>query len=316
MTLAVMLLFGIIFSFMLLIGYFIGLEGMNIVIYPMAMAVFMIFFQWIFSDKLIQAMARIEWLKGPEDNPTLWNLVVNRAEEANVKIEKIGISKMKNPNAFVFGKVNAKLVVTQGLLDNLSSDPEALEGIIAHEIGHIKHNDMRIMMLISTLPLILYMIAYSFMWGSYGGRDRGTMVMIGVLAWVFYFLMNLGVLLVSRYREYYADQYSKEVLGPRPLIRGLVKIAYLNNSRINSETHKAELSPVEATLGSFFVMDSRIIEDVSILSEISHLGSITSEEKKKIEKNIKKEKKMSGIEILMTHPLTYKRILRLYETES
>ncbi|MHA1301985.1 MAG: M48 family metalloprotease [Candidatus Helarchaeota archaeon] len=312
MTLAVMLLFSIIFGFMLLIGYLIGLEGMNIVIYPMLMAVVMIFLQWAFSDKLIQAMARIEWLKGPEDNPTLWNLVVDRAEEANVKIEKIGISRMKNPNAFVFGKVNAKLVVTQGLLYSLSDDEEALEGIITHEIGHIKHNDMRIMMLISTLPLILYMIAYSFMWGSYGSRDRGTMVLIGVLAWVFYFLMNLGVLLVSRYREYYADQYSKEVLGPRPLIRGLVKIAYLNNS----VTNKAELSSVEATLGSFFVMDPRIIEDVSILSEISHLGSLTIEEKREIEKKIKKEKKMSGIEILMTHPLTYKRILRLYETDS
>ena len=310
MTIAFMLLFSTIFGFMLLIGYLIGLDGMNILIYPLIMAVVMILIQWGFSDRLIQAMAKITWLDGPKDDPELWNMVVRQAEQANVDISKVGISKMKGANAFVFGIRNAKLVVTQGLLYSLNDDPEAMEGIIAHEIGHVKHNDMKVMMLISTLPLIAYMIAYSFMWRSYGSRDRGTMVLIGALAWVFYFILNLGVLLVSRYREYYADNYSKEVLGPKPLTRGLIHIAYLNDS----VTKKQETTSAEATLSAFLISDSRIVEDISLLTEVSQIGTITAEKRKIIEKKIKKERKMSVVEILMTHPLTYKRILRLNET--
>lgn len=276
------------------------------------MAITMIIIQWALSDKLIQAMSKITWLNGPEDNPKLWDMVVRQATQANVDISRIGISKMKRANAFVYGIRHAKLVVTQGLLYSLSEDPEALEGVIAHEIGHVKHNDMKVMMLISTLPLITYMIAYSFMWGSFGGRNRGTMILIGVLAWVFYFILNLGVLLVSRYREYYADNYSKEVLGPKPLTRGLINIAYLNDSI----PQKQELTSAEATLSAFLISDSRIAEDTSLLNEVSQMGEITNEERKTIEKKIKKERKMSGVEILMTHPLTYKRILRLNEMKA
>ncbi len=265
--------------------------------------------QWLLSDRLIQAMAKIQWLSGPEDNPGLWDIVVRQAERAHVKIAKIGISRLKKPNAFVFGNRSAKLVVTEGLLYTLSDDSEALEGIIAHEIGHVKHKDLSVMMLISTMPLVFYMIAYSFMWSSYGSRDRGTMALIGGLAWIFYFIVNLGVLLVSRYREYYADSYSKEVIGARPLTRGLIKIAYLSDT----ETNKREVSTAEATMSAFFIMDSRIVEDVSLLTEIAHMGSVTDEERKMLEKKIKKERKMKGFELLMTHPLTYKRILRLNE---
>ncbi|NVM01663.1 MAG: M48 family metalloprotease [Candidatus Helarchaeota archaeon] len=199
MTLAVMLLFSIIFGFMLLIGYLIGLEGIYIIIYPMGMAFGFVLLQWLLSD-------------------------------------------------------------------------------------------LRTMMIISTLPLTLYLIAYSFMWGSYGSRDRSAVVLIGLLAWVFYFLMNLGVLLVSRYREYYADNYSKEVMGAAPLTRGLIKIAYINESG----TVKTELSSAEATLGAFFIIDSKIVEDIELLSEISQLGSLTTEERKAIEKKIKKEKRIGG----------------------
>ncbi len=309
MTLAIMLLFSTIFGFMLLIGYLIGLNGMNLLIYPLAMALIMILLQWGLSDRLIQAIAGITWLDGPNDYPELRSMVVRQAEQANVKISKIGISKMKRANAFVFGIRKAKLVVTQGLLYSLSDDPEAMEGIIAHEIGHVKHNDMKVMMLISTMPLIAYMIAYSFMWSSYGSRDRGNMILIGALAWVFYFLLNLGVLLVSRYREYYADNYSKEVLGPRPLTRGLINIAYLNEAA----TKNREITSAEATLSAFLISDSRIVEDISLLTEVSNMGRISAEKRKIIEKEIKKERKMSKVEILMTHPLTYKRILRLNE---
>ena len=133
---------------MLLIGYLIGLEGIYIIIYPIGMAIGFILLQWALSDRLIQAMAKITWLNGPEDNPKLWDMVVRKAAQANVKIEKIGISEMKKPNAFVYGKTKAKLVVTKGLLYSLSDDDEALEGVITHEIGHIKHKDLRTIMII------------------------------------------------------------------------------------------------------------------------------------------------------------------------
>ena len=109
----------------------------------------------------------------------------------------------------------------EGLLRQLNQDE--IKGVIAHELGHVKHKDYIVMTVLSALPLIAYLIARGALYagafsGGGGGRNNkdnsaAALILIGVIAFVIYILTFLIVMRLSRLREHYADAYSAYVTG-------------------------------------------------------------------------------------------------------
>ena len=166
----------------------------------------------------------------PGENAWLEGGVSKLAQQAGVKMPRLAIVPDRTPNAFVFGNSsnNMTLAVNQGLLDQLKEDE--IQGVLAHELGHIRHKDSIIMTFMSAVPLVAYVIVrMAFGFGIYGGggQRRGKsngaayIILAGIVALIVYFIAQLLVLRLSRLRESYVDAFcvpdrSAPRVGERP----------------------------------------------------------------------------------------------------
>lgn len=146
------------------------------------------------------------------DDPRLWRTVENLAITDGLPMPKVYIMDDPSPNAFATGRnyKNAVVCATTGLLRIM--DDNELQGVIAHELGHVKNYDMRVNTLAFALVGIISMIADFFLrWSFFGGRDdrEGNNQMMILLALAAAFLAPLAAsllqLAISRRREYLAD---------------------------------------------------------------------------------------------------------------
>ena len=120
---------------------------------------------------------------------------------------------------------NMRIVITQGILDLL--EPEEVEGVVAHEIGHGKNWDMLLMTVVQLVPLLLFFIYRSALRFGGRGKGKGYRIAVAVSAYVLYIASEYVVLWFSRCREYYADRFAGNVTGnPGALASALVKIGY------------------------------------------------------------------------------------------
>ena len=184
--------------------------------------------QWLLAPYLVNALYKVRRLD-PEEHPGLHNTFADLSARSRIKTPKLMISNMAIPNAFAYGSplTGNHVAITKGLLTSLEG--EEVEAVLAHELGHIKHRDVQVTMLISVLPSLFYILARSSMFARYGNRDRrnsGGLALVGSLSMLLYFglmLFNLGF---SRLREYYADQHAAGIVsdGARKLSEGLAKI--------------------------------------------------------------------------------------------
>ncbi|MEM3841545.1 MAG: zinc metalloprotease HtpX, partial [Candidatus Micrarchaeaceae archaeon] len=270
------------------------------------------------SPKLIAVAARIRYIS-PEEYPRLHLLVEALSKQAHIPKPRIAIAPSKEPNAFVFGRSrsSATLVVHEGLLPILNS--EELKAVIAHEIGHIKHGDVYVMTFVSFIPVIAYIVAQQFFWssiiGSGNNNEEAYFIIIGIFAFLAYFLSNLLILALSRARESYADLYSANATGsPKDLARSLVKITSANSSVANAPQNSTIARSFY--LVDFFTVDRDLRELIAHKNEVSKfLGGIDIEEIASQEKS--KRSNIWGIlnGITMTHPPIYKRVLDLFKLQ-
>jgi heat shock protein HtpX len=233
------------------------------------------------------------------------------AEAAHLPKPKVGISQLNIPNAFAFGRTqrDGRVCVTRGILNLLNKDE--LKAVLGHELSHIRHRDMIIITLLSAIPLIMYWLAWSMMWGgAMGGRRQGGgfAALIGVGAFILYFITNLLVLYGSRIREYYADLGSVQ-LGcmPHHLASALYKLVYGNARFKKSE----ELKRVEG-IKAFFLNDpSRAWYEIKELSQIDQdmSGTIDYNELAALrQKEVRLSTGDKMMELFTTHPNMLKRI--------
>ena len=199
-----------------------------------SLALFIVFInvlQWLIAPYLIDAMYRVKKASRSEE-PELHDMVDRLSRRSGVKTPQLMIARIPIPNAFAYGSplTGNRVAVTTGLLNTL--DAEEVEAVVGHELGHLRHRDVQVMMFVSILPALFYYIGYSMIWSSAYGRrdDRGggaSVAMIGFLSILLYWVLTLFTLYLSRLREYYADRHSSSVVeeGPRKLSEGLVKIA-------------------------------------------------------------------------------------------
>jgi heat shock protein HtpX len=213
---------------------YVGLDFISITV----VASIMILLQWYFSDKIVL------WSSGAkivtrDQYPLLHDVIERIIARSSLPKPKIAVINTKMPNAFATGKGKRSSVVavTTGLLDLL--DTEELEGVLAHELTHIRNRDVLVLTLASLFSTVAwYLMQFGFYGGmgygygygyGYGGRDRNNagglaiVVIVAMLTWVVSFLI---IRAISRYREFAADRGSAQMTGkPAKLANALMKIS-------------------------------------------------------------------------------------------
>ncbi len=198
-------------------------------------------FSWFFGDKLVLASSGAEEITTRDQNPYLWNLVENLAMTAGIPRPRIYIIQDQALNAFATGRdpKHASIAVTTGIVQALEN--EELEGVIAHELSHVKNEDTKIMVLAAVLVGVLTLIGdWIFRSALFGGRRRSDreggngLEMVGLIAGLVFVILSplIGQLIqlaISRQREYLADASGALLTRyPEGLARALEKIQQAN----------------------------------------------------------------------------------------
>src|SRR6478752_8111814 len=221
-TVKTALLLGTMSVLLLLIGEALGGAGGMVIGFFFAAATN--FASYWFSDKIVLRMYNAQEV-GPENR--LYHIVASLAQRANLPMPRVYIIPQPSPNAFATGRNpnHAAVAATEGILEMLN-DAE-LEGVIAHELSHVKHRDILISSVAATLAAAIMMIARFAMF--FGGRrdDREGGNPIAALATII--LAPLAAMLIqaaiSRSREYDADAGGASLVGdPMGLVNALRKI--------------------------------------------------------------------------------------------
>jgi heat shock protein HtpX len=213
---------------------FIGqaLGGRNGMTIGLGFAIFSNVFAYFFSDKIALMSSGAKPVTR-EQLPRLYAVMERLAGKANLPLPKLYVVPEAAPNAFATGRNprHASVAVTQGLLELMNDDE--LEGVIAHELSHVRNYDILISSIAATLAGAITWIAYWGPWLGGGDRDDRERGGGGVIALVMMLLAPLGAMLLqlglSRQREYSADETGARMVGnPYGLISALQKLGTYN----------------------------------------------------------------------------------------
>lgn len=171
---------------------------------------------YFWSDKIVLKRYRAK-IVGKDEAPRLYGIVQKVAMKANMAVPKVAIIPEKCPNAFATGRNEEHAVVaaTEGILEIL--DDDELEGVIGHEMAHIRHKDMLVMSAAATIGSAISFIAqialFSAIFGGRGRDDGGNIVGLLLLAITAPIAAMLIQMAISRSREYDADAGGAKITG-------------------------------------------------------------------------------------------------------
>jgi heat shock protein HtpX len=246
------------------IGFLTFLSSRGVGIGPLAViAALMLGVQYFFSHKLAM------WGMGAKEvseseAPELHAMVARLAAQAGVPKPKVAISKLPIPNAFATGRNprNAVVAVTQGLLQRL--EPHEVEAVLGHEIQHVVNRDVAVMTLASFFAMLAFFVMRTFFFTGLfgGGRDRdggaSAIWLVYLVSMAVYFISQLLILALGRYRELAADRGGAHLTGrPRDLASALVKIAG------DMERTPARSRKQLETMNAFFIVPTSLKEAFS-----------------------------------------------------
>lgn len=308
MWLLMAVLFAVVYAVVVVIGTSMGLEGFYFYLFISFMLMFV---QCLIGPKMVEWSMRVRYVRR-EEYPGLYEMVADQARRADIPLPRVCVSPVPLPNAFAFGRGlgDGRVCVTEGIMRLLSE--EELKAVIGHEVSHLKNRDVLTITLLSVIPMIMYRLAWHFLF--YGGGRRsgrgGNTALIGLAAFLFYFITNLLVLYASRIREYFADRGSVQ-LGNRPedLATALYKLVY-GSARLGKEALRESEG-----LKAFFLNDpSRAMNEIRELSQLDmdKSGTIDPEELALLRsRQIQLSFGDHLMEALSTHPNMLKRIQHL-----
>jgi heat shock protein HtpX len=221
MVLTMFLLFVLYIAFVAILSQYMGLFAVVLVMGLFSLG------QFLFSDRLAlysMGARRVD----ADEYPRLHAMVDRLCQQADLPKPDIAVADTRMPNAFAAGRSqkNSTVCVTEGLLQTL--DEEELEGVMAHELAHVKNRDVMVMTVASFLSTLAFMVVrWGWLFG--GGRNRqgggGVVVaiVVSLVVWVVSFLL---IRALSRYREYAADRGAAAITGqPSALAAALLKIS-------------------------------------------------------------------------------------------
>jgi heat shock protein HtpX len=251
LSFAILALLYIVFLSVLV---YVGLDFISITI----IASIMILAQWYFSDRLVLLISGAKKVTR-EQFPELHDMIERIIARNNLPKPQIAVINTRMPNAFATGRSpkSSVVAVTTGLIDLL--DPEELEGVLAHELTHIRNRDVLVITLASLLSTVAwYLMQFGFYSGGigygYGARDdrnnsAGAMIVVIVVAVLTWLISFLIIRAISRYREFSADRGAAQMTGkPAKLANALMKIS--GNMR---QVPTKDLRHVEG-LNAFFII--------------------------------------------------------------
>ncbi|WP_251342076.1 zinc metalloprotease HtpX [Haloplanus halophilus] len=221
MVLTMFLLFALYIVFVAVLSRFVGLFGIVIVLGLFSLG------QFFFSDRLAlysMGASRVDADEYPKLHATIGRL----CQQADLPKPDVAVADTRVPNAFAAGRSqkHSTVCVTRGLLDVL--DEDELEGVLAHELAHVKNRDVMVMTIASFLSTIAFMIVrWGWLFG--GGRNRQggggvvVAVLVSLVVWIVSFVL---IRALSRYREYAADRGGAAITGnPTALASALLTIS-------------------------------------------------------------------------------------------
>src|SRR6201987_5967397 len=244
------LLTGLTLLLMSIGGYFGGERG---ILTALIIAGVMNFVSYFYSDKIAMA-THLAQAVTREQLPRVYQVVEQLTQKAGLPMPRIYVIPTDSPNAFATGRNprHASVAVTQGIL-NLLNDEE-LEGVLAHELGHVNNRDILISSIAATLAgAITYAARFAMFFG--GGGDREERRGGGLAALAMMILAPLAAMLiqlaVSRSREYHADETGAQLTGnPYALASALGKLdAYSKRVPMMASPSTAHLFIVQPLLG-------------------------------------------------------------------
>jgi len=217
------MLLGALFALLVWVGSFWGTNGMII---AGIFALMMNFGAWFFSHKIA-----ITAMRGQEVDertaPDLYRMVRELSQRAGLPMPRVYVCPQEAPNAFATGRnpKHAAVAVTRGALQVL--DPQELEGVIAHELAHIKNRDTLTSTVAATIAGVFSILAQSFFFfGMAGGRSQGGNPLVG-LGVVLLGAIGAALIkaMISRSREFVADADGAKIVGsPHGLASALRKL--------------------------------------------------------------------------------------------
>jgi len=264
--------------------------------------------QWLISPYIIDALYRTREIPESE-NPKLYQIVENLSRKSGLKKPRLMLAQIPIPNAFAYGSPIAgnRVAVTSGLLKTLNEDE--VEAVLGHELGHLKHKDVQIMMFVSLLPALFYYIGYSLIISSMYRRQReesGGTAALGFGFMAFSWILNMFILYLSRLREYYADRHSALIVdnGAQKLSVGLAKIVHATR---NMGRVRRQIQHLNAFKALFITDPDRAETDSMVLS--------ASSDQKLVQELLSRKLTTLDriVEIFSTHPNIVKRLKALQE---
>ena len=232
-----MMMLAVVYVFFLGLLMFAGIPLELVLIIAVAMA----FFQYFMSDKLVLATTGARVVTA-EEEPRLHGIIERLVAIADMpKPKKIAVMDTHVPNAFATGRnpKNAVIAVTRGLLNRLNE--RELEAVLGHELAHVKNRDVMVLTWASVIVIaagfLLQMLFWITLFGGFGGghggggrRDMGQLMIIMLAVYVgtiiVYFVSQMLIMTLSRYREFAADRGGAVITGsPLQLASALQKIS-------------------------------------------------------------------------------------------
>jgi len=234
----ILLLFSVLTFLFIGIGYLIGsffkVELLGAALFFL-IAVAMNFVSYFYSDKIVLKMYGAREVS-EEEAPELHSIVNELTVNAGIPKPKVAIVESSTPNAFATGRNPKKAVVavTTGILGLLSRDE--LEGVIAHELGHVKNRDILIGAIAATIAGAIFIVAnyarFFAIFGGGGDDDGGGLIGIIAMAIIAPIAAMMVQLAISRAREYKADESGAQISGkPLALANALRKLQIGVNAR-------------------------------------------------------------------------------------
>src|SRR3972149_3602327 len=314
-------IFGV---FIFAILFLLQLDLTSGLIFALGATGLFVFFQYLVGPAIVSATTRLHYLK-PGENPWLESTVKELADKSGLPMPRLAVVPNNTPNAFTYGRTarSATLAVHEGLLKNLNE--EEVRGVIAHELGHIKHKDYIVITVLAALPMIAYIVAQvAFRAGMFSGyssrrgKEQGNagilLIVVGVISFLIYIIATLSVMRLSRLREHYADSYSAYVTGsPRSLESALAKITYGLSLAPNTSAEARSFYIEDPTLAK---QEIQMIMDKKGEYDLDKDGVLDERE---LHSAMGKESKSTWNQLnslFATHPPTFKRILLLREIET
>ncbi len=251
------LLLAAMTAFIIWIGGLLG--GRQGIVIAFLLAGGMNFFSYWYSDKLVLKMYRAQEVSATQ-SPDLHAMVAGLSRNASLPMPRVYIIPQDTPNAFATGRnpENAVVAVTQGLLNLMNR--EEIEGVLAHELGHVKNRDILIGTVAATMAGAVMMLASMARWSAiFGGGhndEEGGLGGIGLL--IMSILAPIGAMIiqmaVSRSREYLADATGAAIAGrPDGLASALEKLgAYSRRIPMDANPSTAHMFIVNPLSGGSF----------------------------------------------------------------